>query len=85
MKTINERFDEKIGYCTRSECVDLNEVKSFISQTISNLLTAIEEEVENIKSKEIDHGVFCDCPNHNGYITLMRIESLLKQAKENIK
>ena len=54
-KTLQETlksFDEQIGYCTRTDCVDLNEIKSFLKEAIKDALEEVRLE-ENCKS------VFC--------------------------
>ena len=50
---ISKEFDEKIGYCTRSECVDLNDIKSFLFETIEFVL---KEKADRIKYKFNGYG-----------------------------
>ena len=58
--------------------------KSILSTTISNILSAIEEEVEEIESPaESEYDLESV---HEGYFkALSDIQELLKSAKENIK
>ena len=41
-----ERFDKEIGYCTRTDCVDLQEIKAFITQTILSERKALKDKIQ---------------------------------------
>ena len=62
-----EEFDKKIGYCTRSECVDLNEIKAFISQAFSlgqqSTLQEVEEYKDGLLNKLKDYEGRYGCEN----------------------
>lgn len=76
-------FDKKFGYLELDpEIRGIGEsIKSHINETISNILTAIEVEVEGKKQSHQEVSEF-----YSGYNTaLADIQELLKSAKENIK
>ena len=86
----NKEFETKFTYdyphelCGEGCCgydVDFEAISKHFSETILNILTAIEIEVEEMKTRPYS-------PKYDDFIfdsALLKVQDLLKSTKENIK
>lgn len=90
----NKVFDEKFTSVWSSKHGELiripdgikGSIKSHISETIRQVLQAVEEEVEKLDPPPCDcTGAKFECEHWGRHETVSDIQSLLKSTKENIK
>jgi len=86
-KEFNERWiQEEVNKLAQDGgVVDLESIKSFISQRDQKILSAIEEEVEGKKIRESPQSEMESISDDSYNLALYDIKDLLKSAKEQIK